>query len=360
MNTLLTILDQNGGKAEVQKWLDDRWLTRDHYMSGLADTRFADELRLPEHGGQYLEVSRQNEPRRPQKLSWDNSTADPKSGQKLLETKVVVPIEFIQDYVGIGRTSGLTSRHDLKRWADDDLMRALKKRNHELVQNAMRVGRMLPGVWDSDGTAEVAFDAEAEPNFTALGIPFEFRVGHITYGGGKGSFNALRPGDLVTMADFEREYVRLVLRHCPKINGKFVAWVSESTKNELQKDDGYMKAIIAMKDKKALADNHFADHLGFHWMEDDQPYAEGWGNEDVRQEFAPVHSSFCFGAHSFAFLKLGKKSSLKPRFKVQDITKTDVLYTIGYHVPFQCAVTQEAWVGSVVAGVGVWDPDNLS
>lgn len=359
MNTLNTILDQDGARAEVQKWLVDRWMARETYEAGLAHTQYADELMLPENKGQCLEVSRQMEPRRPQKLQSSNPTADPASGQKLEEAKLVVPIEFIQDYVGIGLVAGLTSRHDLRTWADGDLVRAYQKRAHELVQNCFKVGRMQPGVWAADGTESTAFDAAAEATVTMWGQSFTFDAANASFAGGKGNIQELQPGDRVSLGDFEREGARLKLKRAPRIKGKYVSWISESTKLELMKDELFLKAMLAFKESRALAENQIADFKGFHWMEDDMPFCEQFGNEGVRVEYGPLHTSICFGAHAFAFLKLGSKSKLKPTFKVQDTTITGVLKTIGYTIPFQVAMERAAWGGTITGPVTHWDPDNM-
>ena len=358
MNDLNTILDQDGARAEIQKWLLDSWLAREEYDSGLASSTYADNLTLPASKGQYVEASRKGQPRRPQNLSITSPQSDPASGMLLSEVKVKLPIEFIQEYAGVGLVAGLTSRHDLESWAREDLPEALQRRAHELTQNAMKVGRMAPGVWAADGTASTAFDASKAATVSMWGLSFVFAEAHHSFAGGKSAFAQMNPGDRVTMGDFEREHNRLALRHAPKINGKYVAYISESTKRELMKDERYEKAVLAWNGK-GLAENQIADYAGFHWMLDDNPFTEAWGAANVRASFGPVHTSFCFGAHAFAYLKLGGKSGLRPTFKIQDTTITGVYKTIGYTVPFQVGVLNDDWCGTIAAPVSFYNPDNM-
>lgn len=358
MNTLATILDDAGARAEVQKWLIDSWLARQEYDSGLADCRYADELRLPENGGQYLEASRKGQPRRPQHVPHANPTSDPASGMTLSESKVTVPIEFVHEWVGIGTIAGLTSRHDLYEWAKGDLPEGFKRRAHELTQNALKVGRFQPGVWGADGAASTAFDAVAEATVSIFGVSFTFRQAHHSFVGGKAGHGALQPGDRFTMPDFERERVRLKMKGAPTINGRYVAYISESIKRDLMLDQGYRDAVLKWNGK-GLAENEIADYAGWHWMEDDNPFTETFANASVRAANGPVHTAFCLGAKSFAYLKLGGKSPFKPTFKVQDTTITGLLKTIGYMIPFQTCVTNENWCGTIAGPVSFYDPENM-
>jgi len=358
MNDLNTILDQDGARAEVQKWLVDTWLARQEYDHGLASIQYADELQLPNGKGQYLEVSRKGQPRRPQNLSLSSPQSDPASGMTLSEVKVKLPIEFIQEYTGVGLVAGLTSRHDLEQWAKDDLPEAMMKRFHELTQNAMKVGRFRPGVWAADGTASTAFDATAEATVTMYGVSFVFGQAHHSFAGGKTAFAQMNPGDRVCMGDFEREGIRLSLKGAPKINGKYVAYISDSTKQELMKDERFFKAVLAWNGK-GLADNQIADYAGFHWMRDDMPFTEAWGAANVRATNGPVHTSFVLGAHALAYLRLGGKSSMRPTFKIQDTTITGVYKTIGYTIPFQAGVINSDWCGTIAAPVSFYNADNM-
>ena len=358
MNDLSTILDDAGARAEVQKWLDDSWMERPDYDWGLADVKYAETLKLPENGGQYLEASRKKEIRRPQNLPNGSQNSDPKSGVVLSESKVVVPVEYIQEYVGVGTTAQITSRHDLESWAKEDLPRALRKRTHELVQNAIKCGRMTPGVWAADGTEETAFDASAEPTVTIYGVSFTFKKGHKFYAGATGSHASLQPNSILTMGDFDRVAGYFRLNGAPKIGNRYHAYISDAQKRDLMKDEEYREAVIAWSGK-GLADDVIVDYKGWVFHEDDAAFAEAFGKEDVRLAYGPLHTAFCFGGNAFGFLRLGGKSPLKPTFKVQDITKTGVTKTIGYLIPSQQAVLNETWCASLVGAVSNWDPTNM-
>lgn len=357
MNTLLTILDQNGAAAEVEKWLVDSWLARQEYEAGMASSQYGDALTLPQGKGQYLQASRKGQPRRPQNLSNSNPTSDPASGMTLSEVKVTVPIEFLQEWVGLDLVSQWTSRHDLESWAKEDLPIAVTRRAHELTQNAFKVGRMTPGVWGADGTASTAFDASAAATVTIWGVSFTFLQAHHAFVGGKAQFSEMGVNDRFAMADFEKEYVRLKMKGAPMIKGRYVAYISANIKQELMKDEGFREAVLAWGGK-GLAENQIADYAGWHWMEDDNPFTENWAAANVRATNGPIHTAFTCGAHAFAYLRLGGKSGLKPTFKIQDVTKTGVAKTIGYTIPYQVAVINSDWCGTIAGPVAFYDPTN--
>ena len=357
-NTLTTVLDDASGRLLVEKYLVEKFLERRDFDTVMANSQFAQKFRLPAASGTYVEMTRKNRLRMPQKVSNSSPTSDPASGALLAGEKVKLPLEAIQEYVGIGTIATWTSWIDLEEWAKDDMPMALRRRMHQLTQNCFKVGRYTPGVWAVDGTASTAFDTTVDASPTIEGVSFTFASAPAFYVGGKGAFNSIAPGDRATMADFERMHAKMKLAGAPMIGRRYVAVISDSMKQDLMRDDEYFATAVHAWNGKGISENQVADYKGWHFLEDDEPFTEGYAAEGVRATNGPIHSAFCFGKGAFGYLKLGGKESLRPRFKVQDITKTGVEFTIGYAVPFQVGIANADWCWQYMAPVSEWEPNN--
>ena len=153
--SLSTILNDAGGRALVEQFLSEKLLERRDWDAVMANSQYLDDRGIPENSGQYIKFTRLNRFRRPQSMDLSTATneyADPSSGASFGTQVVTVPVEFIQEYIDIPTISAMTSWIDLERWATEDLPMSLKRRMHELCQNAPLVGRMKPGQWSSTST----------------------------------------------------------------------------------------------------------------------------------------------------------------------------------------------------------------
>lgn len=356
-NDLNTILDSASNRALVEKYLLKKFLERRDYATVLANSKFGQRFKLPEESGQYVEATRKNRFRMPQHLSESNPTSDPASGATMGVEKVKFPIEFLQEYVGVGTTAQLTSWIDLKEWADEDLPMALQRRCHQLVQNAFAVGRYQPGVWAADGTASTAFDTTAQATPTLYGVSFTFSPAPKFYANGKTAFNSLDENDRAKWSDLERIKNAIALAGGPKIDGMLVAVMSESMASDLMKDDKYFETMVHAFKGEGLVKGHIADYKGFHCIMDDEPMTEDFAAEGVRATNGQVHSCQIFGKGAFGYLDLGGKNTPNPKFKVQDISKTGVEKTIGYLWPFQAAIVNTAWCAVYKAPVSDYEPN---
>jgi hypothetical protein len=350
-NTLATILDQDGNRALVEKYLETKLMERRDYDTVLMNSAYLDTFRIPDMSGQYVEASRRNFFRMPQKLPNNARTSDPASGASMGYQKVKLPMEYIQEFVPVGVVASWTSWDDLKDYAETDLVVALDRRRHQLTQNAFKVGRMTPGVWAADGTASTAFDASAQASPTIDGVSFTFNQATHYFVNQKPSFAALDVGDRHTMADYKRARVRMANSGAPKVKGKLISVISEAIQADLMEDDKYFRAAIHAFNGKGIVEGQIAEYDGLHWVIDDEPFTEDLGTANVRATNGQVHTGIVMGAHCANYVKLGSKSVPRPKFKVQDLSKTGVEYTIGYLVPFQVGVVRSDWCATVAGPV---------
>jgi hypothetical protein len=357
-NDLNSILDGDGNRALVEKYLEKKFLERRNYDTVLANSEYAQRFSIPEGGGDYVEASRKGTFRRPQNVANASLTSDPASGASMAMTKIKLPLEWIQEFIPISTLTQSVTWVDLEDWANEDLPLALMRRRHELVQNAFKVGRYTPGVWAANGTASTAFDTTPEATVTIAGVSFTFKTATANFVAGKKTFTELASDDRFTMDDFIKAHARLALAGTPKVNGKYVASISDSIKQDVMKDDRYFRAAVEAFSGKGLAENVLADYMGWHWVMDDEPFTETWGAPLVRATNGEVHTACVFGKSGFAYLKLGASNpGAKPRFKVQDITKTGVEKTIGYVIPNQVGILDETWTMTLTGPVSVAKPN---
>ena len=143
-------------------------------------------------------------------------------------------------------------------------------------------------------------------------------------------------------------------------NGKLMAYISESVMRDLMDDDEYFAHAIRSFEMggKGLVEGQIADYAGYHWVVDDEAYTEDWLTEDTRATNGPIHSSFICGMDAWGYIGLGRDSRFRPRFKVQDITKTGGEYTIGYMVPFQVGIVNADWCAVYKSPVSEYTPNN--
>jgi hypothetical protein len=217
---------------------------------------------------------------------------------------------------------------------------------------------MQPGVWGADGTATTAFDAVAEPVVTIDGVSFTFLAAPHYFVGRKSAFNALAEGDRFTMDDFTRAAVRMANAGVMKIKGGVVAVISEAIKDDLFRDDKYFKTAVEAWKGEGIRENTLVRYRGIWWQIDDEPFTENWGAPNVRAANGPLHTALMFGQYAFAYVDLGSKSKARPTFKVQDISKTGKLKTIGYTIPNQVAITNRAWCATITGPVTEYETND--
>lgn len=369
-NNLTTVLDDSAGRALVEDYLDKTFLERVKFESPLANSAYGLVKGIPNMEGQYIRMYRKNHVRRPETMaSPGGQGSDPSSGILLATDKVVVPIEFIHEYLAIGTIANMTTWMDLEMWAEEDMPIALQRRAHELVQNAFVAGRMAPGLYDSNGDLTTAFDATAEATVSLYGISFTFQSAPKYYAGGHDTFaDLVSGGEKTMMADIDDIALGLILAGAPTIQGKVVCCLSDSMMYDMLSDAGLPE--VAKKalqgGTQVLIDGLKAQWLGSFgnvmYIRDPQPYTvASTGSGTARANWGDLHVAMIFGASSFGYFPLGSQmKDFKPQFKVQDITKTGYEKTIGYLTPYQTAIVNNNWTACYYANVTRSKPNNYS
>ena len=368
-NTITGVLNDSGAAGLVEEYLNKRLLERRDWETVLLNNKWGRVDPIDQHQGQWSKFTRKDKLRRPQTMpSPGGAGSDPSSGAQLSIEQVKVPLEFIHEYIEVAKTLDWTSWLNIKQWINEDLPLALRRRQHELVQNAFLVGRMTPGLWSSTSdVATTAFDQTAQASPTIYGESFSFLSAPKYYANGKGSFADLDETDRLRWTDLSSLHVRLEMSGARKIDGGYVCVLSSAAWNDLLQDDdgGRQTAAIAGGFKEAiggLKNQTVFKYRGWMFVIDDQPFTEDFGNEGKRANYGKIHSCLCFGAKSFTWLPMtGKRGALrKPPFKVQDITKTGYSFTVGYMIPYQVAIVNPDWCAVLKAPVSEHTPNNFN
>jgi len=349
---LNTILNDQGSRALVEEYLSTDLLERKDWDGVLANSNLGAQRGIPMHKGQYVKWTKKGHLRRPQNLNIGNSeeATDPAGGAKFDTDILQYPIEAFQDFIEISTMARHTSWIDLKSWAREDLMLSLKRRMHELSQNAFVAGRFQPFLYAADGTKDIAADSVVEATAVSLwGVSFNFQDAPKYYAGGVETFNDLDTAQTkATWADMARCHTKLANAKARKIvlSGRagYAAVMSEAMHDDLLEDAKYRDhAIRNDKIGDSLVMNHVSYYRGWHIIIDDQPFTEESGAELARADYGPIHSAFLFGKDSWGYVPLQGQSSLRPKLKIQDVSKTGVSMTIGYTVPWQSCVIERPW-----------------
>jgi hypothetical protein len=350
-------------RSLVERFLDKKLLERADWTTPLANSTFGDVRGIQMNDGQYGQYTRKTGGRRPQHmLTPSGAGSDPASGITLGTDKVLIPTEWVQDFAAISTVGQKTSWLDLTTWAEDDMPRDLLRRQHELVQNAMLVGRFQPGQYDSSGTATTQFDQTAQATVTLYGISFTFQKCPIYYAKGKTNQTDLVAGDTLDWATMRNLWIRLDMAHAPKIKGNYACVLSSAQWLDLltDTDGGRLTAAMAGGLKsaiKGLESNAIFEYAGWFFVLQDNPFTEVSGSENKRANWGPIHAAHCFGANCFGYVSLGDRQ-MRPKFKVQDVTKTGYEKTIGYLMPWQVGVENPNWGFSIKSIVSQDKPNN--
>jgi len=364
--TLATVLNERSEYSLVEEYLEKRFLERREWKTALINKSFGIVRPIDKHNGQWAKFTRKGRFRRPQTMpSPSGAGSDPASGASMETEQPKVPVEFLHEFIDITTVAQATSWVDLDEWAREDLPVASERRLHELVQNAMLVGRMTPGKYAADGTLTTDFDASAEATVTLYQESFTFDPAPKYYANGKETFADMDANDKPTWFDMRNHWTRLSLSGAKLVDGNYICVCSSSFWNDLLQDDdgGLLTAAIAggMKSAiKGLETMKTFEYAGWKIIIDDQPFTEDPGAEGVRANWGKVHSALCFGKASYVWVPLGDMRQMRPKFKVQDITKTGYSHSIGYMLPYGIAVINPDWCLVYKAYVSEPKPNNFN
>lgn len=355
-NTTTNVLaDITGsGPALVEKYLLLQLLKERDFRTILANSRFGSLTNLPRRKGQFVEFTRRNKIRLPE-IGIEG--ADPLSGAPLAYTKIQAPIEFIKEFISLTFELRETSWIDVARDAKEVMMEALRRFLHRQAQGALLNGRYLPGVRDANGVTTTPFFTTVQATFTKFGNSFTFVGLNRLFVNKRANFAALDPSDRHRMSDYIGAATRLANSGAPKIGGKYIAVISDSIKEDLMEDDQFFDAAIRNANaSNMIFDGEIADFRGLRWVIDDEPWKLTDASADTLNENGDIHVAFVLGMDAFSYLRLGGQNAKMARFKVQDISKTGSLMTIGYTVPSQVVVLNKTFGLSITGPVS--NPDD--
>ena len=173
-----------------------------------------------------------------------------------------------------------------------------------------------------------------------------FSAAKVIYANNRASFGSLTASDYLTNKDIQLAVGWLEQNQVPKINGSYVCLLNPWAKTDLLTYDQEFRDLLrGSADLKILKDNELPLWAGARIGLQDEPWREALGGTDgTYVRTGNVASCYVFGAESFGCSQLMGKTGVKPRFKVQDITTTGAVTTIGYRIPFGAAVLNSDWV----------------
>ena len=152
----------------------------------------------------------------------------------------------------------------------------------------------------------------------------------IMYANGKGSFGALAAGDSLRSKDIQRAVAYLEKNGARKINGSYMCLLSPWGREDLMVNDSEFRQLVSYMDLGVLSDNKLPMWAGAKIANQDEPFVEGAATEGTYDSTGPIYSAYVFGADAFGVTQLMGQTGLQPNFKVQDVTKTGALMSIGW------------------------------
>lgn len=352
-----TTSDAASGLTAVRDYLVEKYLQSPEYGTILANTNYASKKNLPRRKGQYMTFTIRNRMRLPEN---GVELADPLSASTLSYSQLQVPIEFIKEFTDISMESRETSWLDLTNDINEEMKLALSRRLHYDLQHAFWVGRYKPGKRNSSGVTDGSSDyphffTTEESTVSLYGTSFTFKKAPKYYGAGRAAFGDMNSDDYATMAQFSSIKNRLANARAPKINGGYVAVISESVKHDLMRDSDFREAVLSFeKGGKPILDGQITTYDGITFVVDDEPMTLELGGDGVTRadEFAGnVHVNMMFGMDAFGYVRLGGQNSERPNISVKDLSKTGSVLSIGYTVPSQAMILRPEWCAAIATPV---------
>ncbi len=350
LSTVTGTPGNTAGLTLVEQYLDKSYLSSQEFETPLAQTKYLSQRNIPKMAGQYIKLTRRSPTRLPEVAK---ESTDPLSYADQKYEQINIPIEWVNDHYAISKMAQDTSWIDLAKDAKEEIFVAMRRYLNRTVQAAMLGGRYKPGYRNSSGVT-VDGDStypspwyEEESTVTLYGGSYTFLKFPQIYANGVETFAALTGVQKPNFSDLRKIRVRLMNRGAKKFNGKFVAVVSDAVIADLEVEDELFQAAIRNQaQSNKLFAGEIVDYAGFHFVREDEPWTMKIGDGGVKKaanDDGEVHVCQIFGMDAAAFLKLGGEKAVKPSFKVQNISTTGKVTTIGFCVPHQVAVTNENW-----------------
>jgi len=339
------------GYTLVETLLVKEYLASREFVSPLANSQYISKRNMPKMVGQSMKLTRRKPLREPE---GSKETTDPLSYGSQTYEQLLIPVEWINDHYALSQMAQDTGWIDLAEDCKEGIFEAMRRYRNRSVQAAMLGGRYKPGYRNSSGVTidgDTTYPSpwyEEENPVTLYGGSYTFLKFAKRYAGGGAEFADLDGSQRATMNDVKRLVVGLKNRGAITFDGgKYVMVISDAVKADLENDDKYFAAAIRNQaaSTKVFA-GEIADYAGVHFVTDDEPWTMKIGGNGVSKAAnndGEVHVCQIFGKDSASYVTLGGKGALRPTFKVQNISTTGKLTTIGYNVPNQNVVTNGDW-----------------
>jgi N4-gp56 family major capsid protein len=335
----------SGVTGSVQRYIKKKFMDQPmrSYMSPLSNHSLGTPAVIPKHNGQICEFRKFDHFSVPTNGTDDSpkiygeSDGDPGSGQTLSSTVIEIPLAAIRDYASLGKMVRATDAIDLTKKVKD----LFGVQMHRWVHR-----------WVNDAFVKQIADTNS---YGASPLPGAFKT---IYAQGAANFAQLDKQATFTTADFKRAGSILKNAKVPMpFKGRYAAIVDESICNQLESDPNFKEAVLrGWKTSKVLGNAEYVDLYGMLFIKQNDEYRAALdGALTTRSDSGAVHVAHVLGAHSFTYVDLGSKQNrARAKFKVQDISKTDIELTVGWDVPFRSAVI-DADFGINIAGCSNYD-----
>jgi len=330
--------------ATIQKFYEDSWmdLPQRFFMTPLANSGVLEVATIPKHAGQYAEF-RTFDHLDVETNGTDDSpmtygeNAEPSAPLVLSATNKQVAFEMVSDYMEIGNVADATDPTGLIKKGKDEMFTMIPRKIHQLTND-----RCVKPI--------VATVLNASVSPTPLPAPFK-----TIYGSSVNNFGALTPESVHTMADYKKARSLLRNLQVPGAFGElYAAFINEAIKDQLMEDSGFADYVKRHEDlgKKALVMGHLMDYKGMRWIMQDDAYRcalpAAAGALTTRLNTGNVHVAHVMGKGAMGYVDFGgnaaskdggvMRRTLRPKFKIQDISKTGTGPSVGYRMPYQACV----------------------
>ncbi len=342
----------------IQKYFEDSWMEmpEEELRLPLANNADFEVASIPANGGQYAEF------RKFGKLTVEAASAtddtpktyaentEPSAPVALSSEIIQVPFELLRDYVDLGNVTLATDPTDLMRKNKDALTLLIRRKQHQLANSHM-VKQLTRVLNSSDIPAAATY------------LPAGFKC---IYTGGAQVFNDVTADHLFTVNVFKKARTLLANAQVPRMkNGRYLAIVDEAIVAQLLEDSVFRDIVKRHQDttQKSFGTGSMLDWEGMTWLVQDDPYrcnlAAAGGALANRKNTGKVRVAHVLGKGAFGYVDAGKAGSiqrrtLRPTFKVQDISLTGTNVTVGYTMAFQACVLDDTR-GLNIAGCSQFD-----
>lgn len=348
-------------EGALQRYVNGKWmdLPQNELTTPLLNTKYLETASLPLHNGSVIEFRRFGRlPMVPESATSDS------------------PKEFLVDEDPPER---LTMNAEVFRCGPSFLKTVVQIKPggllHDVTQIAVKVEEELR-IWTRRMTHRLVNDRFVRPNTKTLSdvdgndVPQEKRPKpfRTMLAGGLGAWGNLNANSVLTMADFRRAAAILENSKAPTFGGRYVVFCSPGVIAQLANEDKQFRYLLEKsQDKTTLK---WGEHTQITWDERlifvpiDDWYAcdlpEQGGSLVNRRDSGMVHVCHMMGKKAAAYLDWGgggnekgayiNRRALTPKLKVQDITTTGTLKTLGVTQSAQAMTLNDQW-GLNLAGI---------